>query len=997
MMLCSSATRFRRQAFVPKNLVKSRLKRTLIAASISALSLGANAAGLGRITVLSGLGQPLRAEVDIAATPEELQNMTARLATAEAFRQAGIDFAPTVSGLRMAIERRAGGAVVRVTSDRPINEPFVDMLIELNWSAGRLIREYTFLLDPPDLGSSRAAAPVASPELRPGASASAVTAVKRPPVPRAPRSATTGGAVAGAGRTYMVQPGDTLNRIAAENRPEGVSMEQMLLALFQGNRSAFDADNMNRLQAGKILRIPDAESARQLIGDASRQQVVAHSSDFGRYRRKLAEQAAAAPAKDAPAQQGSSGRIGAKVEDRAPASAGATDQLKVSKSEEGLKSGAATGGEKSVARLQALEEDLVSRDKALREANTRLAELEKSIKELQRLVELKSQGMAQVQPEPARTETPTTAPVAEPAPQAQAPAPAVPPEPQKPQEPPPPEVKPAPQPTPPQPAVVEPPKATPVQATAPEDMSLLLGGGGILALLLGWGGYKIYQRRTAGGAPTTTPALSEFGEGSNSVFGSAGGQSVDTGSSSQIQTDFSQSGLSSIDTDEGVDPVAEADVYMAYGRDAQAEEILLDALKTDPGRTGVHLKLLEIYAQRKNLKQFETTATELYSLTGGNGPDWEKAASMGRKFDPDSPLYRIPAPGSTQSAPATKSAVAVGAAAAVAVGETGFVQAGQARPAVREPAPAPADFMATVAVSDDPLESPSQLKDTWALPGELNQYASLEDIERAVAPTPAQGLSTGIPDTSVLDFDLDLNSDAGTPASTVSAPSSNGTLSGGLDFDLGLDLDTTSAVTPGAGATLVAGDALARSFEETSTRPQRVSENFSLPDPSDLDFEISSEFGERHASPGSDATVDVDLTATLADDALRLPVDTATVDLEKTSFDSSLLDFDFELDENSDAGLASSNGSTQVSDLGSIDLDLKGAASAPLELPDAGPPTEPPLDLDLQQEVATKLELARAYEEMGDKDGAKELVEEVLRDGTGRQKEEAQTILARLS
>jgi hypothetical protein len=104
-----------------------------------------------------------------------------------------------------------------------------------------------------------------------------------------------------------------------------------------------------------------------------------------------------------------------------------------------------------------------------------------------------------------------------------------------------------------------------------------------------------------------------------------------------------------------------------------------------------------------------------------------------------------------------------------------------------------------------------------------------------------------------------------------------------------------------AGATLVAGDALARRFEETSTRPQRVSEDFSLPDPSDLDFEISSEFGERQVSPGADATVDVDLTATLSDDALRLPLDTATVDLEKTSFDSSLLDFDFELDEKSDA------------------------------------------------------------------------------------------------
>ena len=981
---------------MPKNLVKSRLKRTLIAASISALSFGANAAGLGRITVLSGLGQPLRAEVDISATPEELQNMTARLASAEAFRQAGIDFAPSVNGLRMSIERRGGGAVVRVTSDRPINEPFVDMLVELNWSAGRLIREYTFLLDPPDLGSSRVAAPpVASPEMRPGVSSSGFAASpKRPSVARVARAAAASG---GAGRTYMVQPGDTLNRIAAENRPEGVSMEQMLLALFQGNRSAFDADNMNRLQAGKILRIPDAESARQLAGGAPRPQVVAHSSDFGRYRQKLAEQAAGMPAKEAPVQQGSSGRIGAKVEDRAPAATGVADQLKVSKSEEGLKAGSTAGNEKSVARLQALEEDLVSRDKALREANTRLAELEKSIKELQRLVELKSQGMAQAQPEPARVDAPVTAPpVAEPAPQVQTPAPAVAPEAPKPQEPVP-EVKPAPQVVAePKPATPEPPKAPPVQASAPEDMSLLLGGGGILALLLGWGGYKIYQRRTAGGAPTTTPALSEFGDGSNSVFGSAGGQSVDTGSTSQIQTDFSQSGLSSIDTDEGVDPVAEADVYMAYGRDAQAEEILLDALKTDPGRTGVHLKLLEIYAQRKNLKQFETTATELYSLTGGNGPDWEKAASLGRKFDPESPLYRIPAVGAVAQVAPVARAAAMGGAAAVAAGETGFVQAGQARPAARESTPMPAaDFMATAAVSDDPLESPSQLKDTWALPGELNQYASLEDIERAVSPAPVQGLSTGIPDTSVLDFDLDLNSDV--HASTVTASPAGGTLSSGLDFDLGLDIDTTSAVSPGAGATLVAGDAMARSFEETSTRPQRLSEDFSLPDPSDLDFEISSEFGERQASPGPDATVDVDLTATLADDALRMPVDAATVDLEKTSFDSSLLDFDFELDEKSTASPAPSTAFTQVVDLADIDLDLKASASIPQELPDAGPPTEPPLDLDLQQEVATKLELARAYEEMGDKDGARELVEEVLREGSGRQKDEARVILARLS
>jgi pilus assembly protein FimV len=106
-----------------------------------------------------------------------------------------------------------------------------------------------------------------------------------------------------------------------------------------------------------------------------------------------------------------------------------------------------------------------------------------------------------------------------------------------------------------------------------------------------------------------------------------------------MATDFSQASISAIDAEEGVDPVAEADVYMAYGRDAQAEEILLDALKTDPTRTAIHVKLLEIYAGRKNNKQFETLASDLYAQTGGVGGDWEKAAAMGLKLDPANPLY----------------------------------------------------------------------------------------------------------------------------------------------------------------------------------------------------------------------------------------------------------------------------------------------------------------------------------------------------------------------
>lgn len=295
--------------------------------------------------------------------------------------------------------------------------------------------------------------------------------------------------------------------------------------------------------------------------------------------------------------------------------------------------------------MQALEEDLLARDKALKEANARLAELEKNILQLQQLIELKSKGMAELQaaaapaqnvaasgsgqsvPPPVAEGTAgpvasETVPPAQPAP-SETPAPVA-------------ETKPAPSVQPPPPTEPPPPEPGFLDEILSNPLNLAAGGG-LLALLLGWGFYR--KRKAAEPAGLSQGGVAtELSIGGASVFGASGGQSVDTGSSI-IQTDFSQSGMTSIDADEGVDPVAEADVYMAYGRDAQAEEILLDALKADPARTAVHLKLLEIYAQRKNLKQFEHTATELYSQTQGQGADWQKAAAMGRKLDPANPLY----------------------------------------------------------------------------------------------------------------------------------------------------------------------------------------------------------------------------------------------------------------------------------------------------------------------------------------------------------------------
>ena len=123
----------------------------------------------------------------------------------------------------------------------------------------------------------------------------------------------------------------------------------------------------------------------------------------------------------------------------------------------------------------------------------------------------------------------------------------------------------------------------------------------------------------------------------NTVFGSTGGGVVNTGDNS-LASDFSREGLGNIDTDE-VDPIAEAEVYLAYGRDAQAEEILKDALKKDPQRQEIYLKLLEIHAQHNKPSAFETVASELYAVTNGQGDVWQKAVALGRQLDPNNPLF----------------------------------------------------------------------------------------------------------------------------------------------------------------------------------------------------------------------------------------------------------------------------------------------------------------------------------------------------------------------
>ena len=169
------------------------------------------------------------------------------------------------------------------------------------------------------------------------------------------------------------------------------------------------------------------------------------------------------------------------------------------------------------------------------------------------------------------------------------------------------------------------------------DNPLLLPGAGALAVaLLGFGLYRYRNRESK---DRTETSFLESRVQPDSFFGASGGQRVDTSDASAGSSSMGFS-LSQLDAIGDVDPVAEADVYLAYGRDLQAEEILKEAMRTNPDRMAVRTKLLEVYAKRRDTKGFELLAVQLFSLTKGAGADWEKAQTMGRQIDPDNPLYQ---------------------------------------------------------------------------------------------------------------------------------------------------------------------------------------------------------------------------------------------------------------------------------------------------------------------------------------------------------------------
>jgi pilus assembly protein FimV len=715
----------------------------LALAALLAVPLLVHAAGLGRLTVQSGLGQPLNAEIEIVSVqPGEDDSLAVRLASPEAFRQAGIEMSSALVGVRFSIERRAGRPLIRLTTINPVNEPFLDLLVELQWATGRLVREYTFLLDPPEYKGPQpiAAAPAPAAKPVPAPAAPAAEPIRpAPPVPTRPIVAAP--APAAPAGSYEVKKGDTLGQIARDHRPSGVSFNQMLIALYRANQAAFIRENINLVRAGRILAIPDRAAIEAVDPAEANSLVQAHHAEFAEYRRQLAAAVGAAPA---PRQRDRevAGRIAAKP--GAPAPAEPKDQLKLSRAD--------PGKPRTAQARAAREDDRVARERALKEAQSRTAELEKNVGDLQKLLEIKNQQLAELEKKaggkPAE-QAPKPAPEA-PKPAAEAPKPAA--EAPKPAgaAPKPAAAKPKPQPAPPPP---------PSLMDEFLDNPVALGGlGGVVVLLAGYGVYAWRRKKST----QTKFQESVMGtEPSGTAGGPAGGAAVAAGAAAGAAgavaaADITGGAAGPAVEGEEVDPVAEADVYMAYGRDAQAEEILKEALGKDPNRVPVLAKLLEIYANRRDARSFEQTALKVKNLTNGAGPEWEKAAALGRTLEPASGLYG-------GSAEATQAMVATQIGPAPTIDfDIGGGEAPAAVPA--KPAGGGAIDFDLGATSPGVPQAKSDFTDSGTL-----------IMEKPAAQAP------------VLDFNLGDTTTVKTetlPAAAGQAPAGGGS----IDFDLNLDL-----------------------------------------------------------------------------------------------------------------------------------------------------------------------------------------------------------------
>lgn len=1011
---------------------KTKIKQISLAVCLAFMPFAVYSAGLGKLNVNSGLGEPLSAEIELlSVAPDELASLVAAIASEDAYAAQGITRLSIHNNIKVEIAKNADGSpILKLRSNQPISDPYLDMLIQVDWATGRLQREYTVLLDPPGYKQV--------------VDNSATIAVKLPTVAYSDTVPQTN--ASSANRMFTAQPnvkkqkkpyrkiidapvqekkladianeqdvttrrGDTLSSVARNLQVEGVSLDQMLVGLYQNNKDAFLSGNMNRLKVGQIIKVPSKESLTSINVQQAKQSVKVHSTDWNAYRNTLADAAAKAPVvAEAEQKQTGSGKI-ATAEDRAaPAKVGPQDVVKLSAGEKGV---VVKGGIDTVqatnAKIVALQEEAIAREKSLKETQKRTAILEKQIQDMQKLLAFKSQSMTQLQK---NAETVAKAPEVRPADAKATVVEEV--------------VKTKETPSIEAASVVEdkPIEILPVVVpevkktetlpvvktrvkTQPEplpeagffdgiinsvDILALSGAAGVALLGAGWMFLRNKRRKDLDSFERGI--LTSGGLRANTVFGNTTGNA--STSDTSFLTDFSQNADGSMIDTNDVDPIAEAEVYMAYGRDAQAEEILKDAISKEPKRYELHLKLLEMYAGRKDHSAFEAIAGELYTTLGANDQTWAKVAELGAVLEPENPLYNLSKVVTLAALVAPIVEISEITTAAVPIDHgLDFSVDGEPLATAEDKNSAVMESFSEATSIDQGMsfdlgsvntdsESLNQATTKSVLEEKFDENAiSFEviDANQAIEDNVFSDVFTSTSDTdNTMNFELGDFTEP-KPETSDSAefsaelPAFDTTMLSNSDFyakpiDISIDSEATTELTDFDMDFMMPDDAVKNSIEEPVAleEPIALATN-AIDDISfDLDFALDDTLASANnegAAESVDKTVDFD--------------NEISFDLPKIEEPSISAGNAFQIN----------NFEANTFDLSSISLDLGDAevedfATTPLPL--AYTENESP-------DVSIKLDLVAAYIDMDDKEGARELLEEVMKEGGANQQSRARQLL----
>ena len=619
-----------------------RKSTIVLALLLLSLSFRLHALGLGEIEMQSALNQPMVADISlISATGVDLAKVKVTLASREAHERLGLTRAKILSDFEFAVvEDNRGKPIIHISSSELVREPYLEFLLEMVWENGQMIREYTVLVDPPVTMQAMPVVPVAPvvrtpqpapiiaepvKQIRP-----APTPVSVSPTPRSvppTQSYVPAPVEKKAAQHYgPVRRDETLWSLAKNLRPSReTGIEQMMIALQRANPDAFADNNINNLHAGVTLKVPDREAilainARQARAEARQQ-----------YKEWSEKRNAAKAAAQQPVAEMSAPETVAVVETEAQLKLtppeGETVAGSASGSEAGDTDSEASGAENVRQQLVLASEEVEAGRAQSEELQSRVQELEAQVMKMQRLLELKSEELAGIQHQVGEELQPFENSVDnETVTETES-------------------------------GVSGDPSDVEAELAAEEDLSVTgprgivsrlmdtpvyAGLGVLIAILFGgflWGSMRRHSSKAMfDDEMTLDKHLADVSEDASSSTGvtlniSDPGE-FDEDSPNDLET------LESPAPDDASDPVTEADVYLAYGRTQQAEDVLQAALQDDPENIAIRAKLLRVYHAAGDVEAFDSAAREFRESVTDDDGQWQRIAVLGNELSPGNELYR---------------------------------------------------------------------------------------------------------------------------------------------------------------------------------------------------------------------------------------------------------------------------------------------------------------------------------------------------------------------